>query len=75
MIEKILQQHCDVFGKSVEDVLHKAIGDYFSVGGGRDLPVEQKRHVTTEIRHAALKEFFNKKQSFPMNISNPCGPR
>lgn len=72
MIEKILEQYADVYGHNVEDILKQALDQYFSHGSGRSLP---KNHVTGEIRRAAIREYLNKKQSFPMNISNPCGPR
>lgn len=75
MLEQILVEHADIYGKPVEDVLKQALGQYFSSGSGRTMPLEQRKHLTPEIRQQALKEYFNGKQSFVMNLNSPCGRR
>lgn len=75
MLEQILVEHADIYGKPVEDILKQALGQYFSSGSGRTMSLKQRKHLTPEIRQQALKEYFNGKQSFVMNLNSPCGRR
>ena len=75
ILDQILHEHADIYGKPVEDVLKQALGQYFSSGSGRTMSLEQRKHLTPEIRQQALREYFNNRQGFVMNINSPCGRR